>query len=243
MGSIQQLADVASPGSTPWARCYLRAGRRGGRGRRQHAGGRGYGGRVGGVGGLRVGGLDVLVCNHGVGQSATAGEDTPAGWDEAIRINLTGPFLLVRAALPVLQHVEGRPQHAHALPGGRRRAAWRAGQRRVPGRGAHTDGDEDMAAVAPTRASGSPGNVRRVLAAAKLRAALSSVAPIRSSIGAPCVLASLAFRSPSTPATLPGDPLVNGVEILVDGGAMAVDASSAAIPGPDPVVRELLTSR
>jgi hypothetical protein len=36
------------------------------------------------------------------------------------------------------------------------------------------------------------------LAAAKLRAAASSVAPIGTAIEAPCVLAALAFRSPET---------------------------------------------
>jgi NAD(P)-dependent dehydrogenase (short-subunit alcohol dehydrogenase family) len=51
--------------------------------------------------------LDVLVCNHGVGASLPVGEDTPAGWEETIRINLTGPFLLARAALPHLIERQG----------------------------------------------------------------------------------------------------------------------------------------
>jgi NAD(P)-dependent dehydrogenase (short-subunit alcohol dehydrogenase family) len=36
---------------------------------------------------------------------------------------------------------------------------------------------------------------------------------------------------------------VNGVEIPVDGGSMAVDASSTAFHGPEPVLRELLGGR
>src|SRR6266576_3002336 len=43
-----------------------------------------------------------------------------------------------------------------------------------------------------------PAMVRASLAAAKRRAAVSSVAPIASAIDAPCVLASLAFHSPGT---------------------------------------------
>lgn len=43
--------------------------------------------------------LDVLVCNHGVGDSLPVAEDTPEGWEHTMRINLTGPFLLARAAL------------------------------------------------------------------------------------------------------------------------------------------------
>src|SRR5581483_1334181 len=43
-----------------------------------------------------------------------------------------------------------------------------------------------------------PAIVRAPLAAAKRRAAASSVAPIAGAIGAPCVLASLAFRTPET---------------------------------------------
>src|SRR5438874_8367043 len=37
-----------------------------------------------------LGGLDTLVCNHGIGDSAAVGDDTPEGWDTTIRINLTG---------------------------------------------------------------------------------------------------------------------------------------------------------
>jgi meso-butanediol dehydrogenase/(S,S)-butanediol dehydrogenase/diacetyl reductase len=36
---------------------------------------------------------------------------------------------------------------------------------------------------------------------------------------------------------------VNGVEIPVDGGSMAVDASSTAFHGPDPVLAGLLAGR
>ncbi len=53
------------------------------------------------------GGLDALVLSAGIGDSAPAGEDTPAAWDRTIRTNLTGAFLVARAALPLLQERRG----------------------------------------------------------------------------------------------------------------------------------------
>ena len=50
-----------------------------------------------------LGGLDVLVLAHGVGGSAPVADDTPERWDEVVRINLTGAFLVARAALPHLE--------------------------------------------------------------------------------------------------------------------------------------------
>jgi NAD(P)-dependent dehydrogenase (short-subunit alcohol dehydrogenase family) len=48
------------------------------------------------------GGLDVVVANAGVGFGGTAGEVDVDRWRQTIDINLTGPLLLVRAALPAL---------------------------------------------------------------------------------------------------------------------------------------------
>jgi meso-butanediol dehydrogenase/(S,S)-butanediol dehydrogenase/diacetyl reductase len=46
--------------------------------------------------------LDGLVVNHGIIHVGRIDEVTPDQWDETIRVNLTSPFLLVRAALPHL---------------------------------------------------------------------------------------------------------------------------------------------
>ena len=55
----------------------------------------------------RAGRLDLLVNNAGVMQEALA-EDMPlADWERTITVNLTAPFLLIRAALPHLRAVRG----------------------------------------------------------------------------------------------------------------------------------------
>jgi len=52
----------------------------------------------------RFGGLEILVNNAAIiGPTATVGEMAVEDWMEAIQINLTGPFLCSRAALPMLR--------------------------------------------------------------------------------------------------------------------------------------------
>lgn len=51
--------------------------------------------------------LDGLVINHGIIHVGRVDEVTPEQWDDTIRVNLTSPFLLVRAALPHLLAVRG----------------------------------------------------------------------------------------------------------------------------------------
>lgn len=55
----------------------------------------------------RFGGIDAVVLNAGIGDSAPAGEDTAEGWERTLRTNLTGAFLLARAALPGLVERRG----------------------------------------------------------------------------------------------------------------------------------------
>lgn len=55
----------------------------------------------------RAGRLDVLVNNAGVMQEAAVEDMTLADWDRTIRLNLTAPFLLIKAALPHLRAVKG----------------------------------------------------------------------------------------------------------------------------------------
>jgi NAD(P)-dependent dehydrogenase (short-subunit alcohol dehydrogenase family) len=48
------------------------------------------------------GGLDAVVLNAGVGESGSAGDEPVESWEHTIRVNLTGAFLVARAALPLL---------------------------------------------------------------------------------------------------------------------------------------------
>ncbi len=49
----------------------------------------------------RLGPIDILVCNHGIGSAAerTVWEQPPEVWAETMRVNLDGPFHLTRLAL------------------------------------------------------------------------------------------------------------------------------------------------
>ncbi|MGL6279883.1 MAG: SDR family NAD(P)-dependent oxidoreductase [Gaiella sp.] len=67
------------------------------------------------------GGLDAVVLNAGIGESHPAGDETPEGWEAVLRTNLTGAFLVARAALPALVERRG------ALVGVASINAWRAG--------------------------------------------------------------------------------------------------------------------
>ncbi|MER7954693.1 SDR family oxidoreductase [Streptomyces sp. NPDC096030] len=51
--------------------------------------------------------LDGLVLNAGIGRGGGVGEVTPEDWEAVMRTNLTGPFHLLRAALPHLLDARG----------------------------------------------------------------------------------------------------------------------------------------
>ncbi|WP_354643819.1 SDR family NAD(P)-dependent oxidoreductase [Kitasatospora camelliae] len=55
----------------------------------------------------RFGRLDGLVVNAGIGRPGAVGDLSPEDWDAVLRTNLTGPFLLLRAALPHLLDAAG----------------------------------------------------------------------------------------------------------------------------------------
>jgi NAD(P)-dependent dehydrogenase (short-subunit alcohol dehydrogenase family) len=182
-----------------------------------------------------LGGLDVLVLAHGVGGSAPVGEDTPERWGEVLRINLTGAFLVARAALP---HLEAR---GGAIVTVASTNAWAAG----PGwasyntskaglvmltasiandygpRGVRANcvcpgwvrtpmADEDMDEVAARNGTDRDGAYRLT----------SSTTPLRRPAEPDEVAAVIAFLAG------PEAGYVNGATIPVDGGASVVDGTS-----------------
>lgn len=48
------------------------------------------------------GGLDIVVANAGIDHGGSVGDLEVDEWDETLAVNLTGPMLMVRAALPAL---------------------------------------------------------------------------------------------------------------------------------------------
>lgn len=55
----------------------------------------------------RAGRLDLLVNNAGMMQEAAVEDMSLADWERNLRVNLTAPFLLIKAALPHLRAVRG----------------------------------------------------------------------------------------------------------------------------------------
>ena len=65
----------------------------------------------------RFGGIDVLVNNAGVGDSAALLEESLERWEETLRINLTGPFLVTKLALPSLIERRGAVVNVSSVNG------------------------------------------------------------------------------------------------------------------------------
>src|SRR2546427_1407535 len=63
------------------------------------------------------GGIDALVNNAGVGDSAPLLEESLEGWEETLRINLTGAFLITQLALPHLIERRGAVVNVASING------------------------------------------------------------------------------------------------------------------------------
>jgi NAD(P)-dependent dehydrogenase (short-subunit alcohol dehydrogenase family) len=193
--------------------------------------------------------LDVLVCNHGVGDSLPAGEDTLQAWDRTLQINLTGAFLIARAALPHLLERRGSVVTVSSTSGWLAGPGWASyctskaglimltrclandyGPRGIrancvcPGWVRTPMGENDMAAVA--EAWGVSSDDAYWLC--------SRDTPLRRPAAPEEIADVIAFLASARAA------YVTGAVIPVDGGASAVDASSAPFHGPDERLRALL---
>lgn len=65
----------------------------------------------------RAGKLDVLVNNAGMMQEAAVEEMTPDDWQRSLTVNLTAPFLMIRAALPHLRRTKGSIVNTGSIEG------------------------------------------------------------------------------------------------------------------------------
>ena len=183
------------------------------------------------------GGLDAVVLNAGIGDSAPAGDETPAGWERTIRTNLTGAFLVARAALPLLVERRG------AIVGVASVNALRAG----PGWASYCSSKAGLVMLCKTIANDygphgvranavCPGWVRTPMGDADM----DGLAELRGTDreGAYTLAhASVPLRRPAEPEEIasvvafllsPEAAYVNGAELPVDGGATVVDVSATA---------------
>jgi meso-butanediol dehydrogenase / (S,S)-butanediol dehydrogenase / diacetyl reductase len=197
-----------------------------------------------------LGRLDALICNHGVGASAAVGDDTPEGWDETLRINLTGPFLLARAALPHLIASRGSIVAVSSTNGCQAGPGWasydvsKAGVIMLTRSLAGDYGRHGIRANCVC-----PGWVRTPMGDADM-------AEVAAKWGGASIDDGYWLCCRDTPLERPAEPeevaevivflagprasYVSGATIVVDGGGMAVDASSTAFRGPQDRLRELL---
>jgi len=193
--------------------------------------------------------LDVLVCNHGVGDSAPVASESPEQWDNTMRINLTGPFLIARAALPHLIERRGCVVTVSSTNGEQAGPGWasyctsKAGLIMLTRCLANDYGPYGVRANCVL-----PGWVRTPMGDADMEGVMDAwgvdlegayeLVSRGNPLGRPAqpeeIASVIAFLAS------PAAAYVNGVSLPVDGGDMIVDASSTPFHGPSlrpPVAR------
>jgi NAD(P)-dependent dehydrogenase (short-subunit alcohol dehydrogenase family) len=189
----------------------------------------------------RFGGIDGVVLNAGIGDSGAAADETPERWERTMRTNLTGAFLVARAALPRLVERRG------AVVGIASVNAMRAG----PGWASYCSSKAGLVMLCKTIANDygpvgvranavCPGWVRTPMGDADM----DQLARLRGTDRE----GAYALAHEHVPLRRPADPqevasvvsfllsdeasYVSGVELPIDGGATVVDVSGTAWSGP-----------
>jgi NAD(P)-dependent dehydrogenase (short-subunit alcohol dehydrogenase family) len=183
------------------------------------------------------GGVDAVVLNAGIGDSRPAAEETPEGWDAVIRTNLSGAFLVARAALPALVERRG------SLVGVASINAWRAG----PGWAAYCSSKAGLVMLLQSiardygpqgvRANAVlPGWVRTPMGDEDMDA-LAEIRDLDREAAYDLCHQHVPLRRPADPDEIAdvvsflvsdGARYVSGAAVPVDGGAAVVDVSSIA---------------
>ena len=193
--------------------------------------------------------VDEITARGGRALSISADVSTPEGWDSTLRINLTGPFLLARAALPHLIVSRGSIVNVSSTNGCQAGPGWasydvsKAGVIMLTRSLANDYGPQGVRAncVCPGWIRTPMGDEGMAEVAEKWGGSLDDA---------------YWLCSRDTPLRRPGEPeeiaeviaflagpkasYLTGAAIVVDGGGMAVDGSSTAFHGPQERLRELL---
>jgi NAD(P)-dependent dehydrogenase (short-subunit alcohol dehydrogenase family) len=168
----------------------------------------------------RLGGIDVLFVNAGVGGFAPVTEVTETFWDDIHSVNLRGAFFAIQAALPHIRDggsvvITGSIGSIAAVPGNVAYAAAKAGLRAV----ARILGVEllprkirvNMVSPGPTEIFKRGASAAEI---ADIRAMLSDVVPMGRMGEAEEVARAVLFLASAEAS------FINGVDLFVDGGCV-----------------------
>jgi meso-butanediol dehydrogenase/(S,S)-butanediol dehydrogenase/diacetyl reductase len=185
------------------------------------------------------GGLDALVNNAGIAETKAVADDDLEGWDAVLRTNLTGAFLVTRAALPLLIERRGAIVNVASVNALRAGPGWasycvsKAGLVMLAQSVANDYGPRGVRANAVC-----PGWVRTPMGDRDMDG-LAGLRGLTREKAYDLSHSNVPLRRPAEPAEVASvvsfllsdaAAYVSGAAIPVDGGALVVDVASTAWP-------------